>query len=106
MFAFFIFLFSFYETSLLNCYVYLKLAPWINSDALNVGWGFLLDSLTAVMCCVVTSVFFTVRLDSREYMAYDPHLLRFMSYLSLPTVFMLILVTTDNFIQMFVGWEG
>ncbi len=73
---------------------------------LNVDWGFLFDSLTVVMCCVVTFVSSIVHLYSTEYMAYDPHLPRFMSYLSLFTFFMLILVTADNFIQMFVGWEG
>jgi len=64
------------------------------------------DSLTVVMCCTVTFVSSIVHLYSTEYMAYDPHLSRFMSYLSLFTFFMLILVTADNFIQMFVGWEG
>ncbi len=105
-FAFFISLFAFYEVALLNCCVYVKLAPWINSEMLNVDWGFLFDSLTVVMCCVVTFVSSIVHLYSTEYMAHDPHLPRFMSYLSLFTFFMLILVTADNFIQMFVGWEG
>ena len=106
VFTFFISLFVFYEVSLLNCCVYIKFIPWINSEMLNVDWGFLFDSLTVVMCCVVTFVSSIVHLYSTEYMAYDPHLPRFMSYLSLFTFFMLILVTADNFIQMFVGWEG
>ena len=58
------------------------------------------------MLVVVTSISFLVHLYSTEYMSHDPHLPRFMSYLSLFTFFMLILVTADNFIQMFVGWEG
>lgn len=99
-------LFAFFEVALANCCVYIKLAPWINSELLNVDWGFMFDSLTVVMCCVVTFVSSIVHLYSTEYMAYDPHLSRFMSYLSLFTFFMLILVTADNFIQMFVGWEG
>ena len=99
-------LFAFYEVSLMGSCVYIKLVPWINSELLNVDWGFLFDSLTVVMCCVVTFVSSIVHLYSTEYMAYDPHLPRFMSYLSLFTFFMLILVTADNFIQMFVGWEG
>lgn len=99
-------LFAFYEVSLLGCCVYIKFVPWINSELLNVDWGFLFDSLTVVMCCVVTFVSSIVHLYSTEYMAHDPHLPRFMSYLSLFTFFMLILVTADNFIQMFVGWEG
>jgi NADH-ubiquinone oxidoreductase chain 5 len=96
-------LFAFFEVALANCCVYIKLAPWINSELLNVDWGFMFDALTVVMCCVVTFVSSIVHLYSTEYMAYDPHLSRFMSYLSLFTFFMLILVTADNFIQMFVG---
>jgi len=106
LFTFFLSILVFYEVSLLNCCVYVKLIPWINSEMLNVDWGFLFDSLTVVMCCVVTFVSSIVHLYSTEYMANDPHLSRFMSYLSLFTFFMLILVTADNFIQMFVGWEG
>ena len=106
LFTFFIALFIFYEVALLNCCVYIKFLPWINSEMLNVDWGFLFDSLTAIMCCVVTFVSSIVHIYSTEYMAYDPHLPRFMSYLSLFTFFMLILVTADNFVQMFVGWEG
>jgi NADH:ubiquinone oxidoreductase subunit 5 (subunit L)/multisubunit Na+/H+ antiporter MnhA subunit len=64
------------------------------------------DSLTVSMCVVVTFISFLVHLYSVEYMSHDPHLPRFMSYLSLFTFFMLILVTADNFLQMFVGWEG
>jgi len=104
--TFFLSLFAFYEVSLIGCCVYIKFVPWINSELLNVDWGFLFDSLTVVMCCVVTFVSSIVHLYSTEYMAHDPHLPRFMSYLSLFTFFMLILVTADNFIQMFVGWEG
>lgn len=104
--TFFLSLFAFYEVSLLGCCVYIKFVPWINSELLNVDWGFLFDSLTVVMCCVVTFVSSIVHLYSTEYMAHDPHLPRFMSYLSLFTFFMLILVTADNFVQMFVGWEG
>ena len=104
--TFLISFFAFYEVALIGCPVYIKLIPWINSEVLNVDWGFLFDSLTVVMCCVVTFVSTLVHLYSTEYMAHDPHLPRFMSYLSLFTFFMLILVTADNFVQMFVGWEG
>lgn len=95
--------FIFFEVSLMDCCTYIKLVKWIDSELLNVDWGFLFDSLTATMCCVVTFVSFLVHLYSTEYMAHDPHLPRFMSYLSLFTFFMLILVTADNFVQMFVG---
>lgn len=58
------------------------------------------------MLIVVTTISFFVHLYSISYMGHDPHLQRFLSYLSLFTFFMLILVTADNFLQMFVGWEG
>lgn len=104
--SFLISTFVFFEVALTGCCVYIKLATWVDSDALNVDWGFMFDSLTASMCVIVTFVSFLVHLYSTEYMAADPHLSRFMSYLSLFTFFMLILVTADNFVQMFVGWEG
>jgi NADH-ubiquinone oxidoreductase chain 5 len=99
-------LFVFYEVSLVGCFVYVKLAIWISSEVLHVDWGFMFDSLAASMCVVVTFISLLVHLYSIEYMSHDPHLPRFMSYLSLFTFFMLILVTADNFLQMFVGWEG
>lgn len=104
--SFLISLFVFYEVALSGCFVYIKLTTWISSELLNIDWGFMFDSLTAIMCVVVTFISFLVHLYSTEYMSHDPHLARFMSYLSLFTFFMLILVTADNFVQMFVGWEG
>nr|QDA21741.1 NADH dehydrogenase subunit 5 [Proschkinia sp. SZCZR1824] len=104
--SFCISLFVFYEVALSRCCVYVKLSPWINSEVLNVDWGFLFDSLTVSMCVIVTFISFLVHLYSTDYMSHDPHISRFMSYLSLFTFFMLILVTADNFVQMFVGWEG
>jgi NADH-ubiquinone oxidoreductase chain 5 len=98
--------FAFYEVGLMGSPVYIQLATWVSSEVLLVNWGFLFDSLTVVMCIVVTFVSSLVHLYSIEYMSHDPHLPRFMSYLSLFTFFMLILVTADNFIQMFLGWEG
>ena len=106
IFSFICSFFGFYEVALLESVVYIKLIPWIDSEVLNIDWGFMFDTLTVVMCCVVTFISSLVHLYSIEYMAYDPHLSRFMSYLSLFTFFMLILVTADNFVQMFVGWEG
>jgi NADH-ubiquinone oxidoreductase chain 5 len=98
--------FAFYEVAIVGCPVYIKLFTWINSEMLHVDWGFLFDTLTVIMCCVVTFVSSLVHIYSTEYMSHDPHLSRFMSYLSLFTFFMLILVTADNYVQMFVGWEG
>ena len=103
-FSFLISIFLFYEVAITGCNVYIRLFTWIDSELLHVDWGFLFDSLTVTMCCVVTFVSFLVHVYSVEYMLNDPHLSRFMSYLSLFTFFMLILVTADNFIQMFVGW--
>ena len=79
---------------------------WVASDTLCINWSFCFDSLTSIMLIVVTSVSTSVHVYSLEYMQNDPHLLRFMSYLSLFTFFMLLLVSSNNFLQMFVGWEG
>lgn len=84
----------------------LIISPWIICDALEVNWELYCDNLTLSMVCVVTSVSTLVHLYASEYMENDPHLQRFMCYLSLFTFFMLVLVTAGNFIQMFVGWEG
>ena len=104
--SFFLSLFAFYEVGLMGSPVYIRLATWVSSEVLLINWGFLFDSLTVVMCIVVTFISSLVHLYSVEYMSHDPHLPRFMSYLSLFTFFMLILVTADNYIQMFLGWEG
>jgi proton-translocating NADH-quinone oxidoreductase chain L len=79
---------------------------WMRSERLRVKWGLLYDSLTVVMCVVVTRVSSLVHRYSIEYMGGDPHQPRFMAYLSLFTFFMLVLVTGDNRVQRFVGWEG
>ena len=88
-----------------TCYK-LILTPWITTDVLIVNWGFLFDSITIIMLLVVNFISLLVHLYSLEYMKNDPNINKFLSYLSLFTFFMLILVTADNFIQMFVGWEG
>jgi proton-translocating NADH-quinone oxidoreductase chain L len=98
--------FAFYEVGFSGSPCYVKLLTWFNSEYLCADWGFQFDSLTVVMLIVVTFISSLVHLYSTEYMSHDPHLPRFMSYLSLFTFFMLILVTADNFVQLFVGWEG
>ena len=105
-FSFLLSLLIFFEVALMGSCTYIKLTVWIDSGLFQVDWGFLFDSLTAVMCCVVTFISSLVHIYSVEYMSHDPHRSRFMSYLSLFTFFMLILVTADNYIQMFLGWEG
>jgi NADH-ubiquinone oxidoreductase chain 5 len=104
--SFLLSLFAFYEVGLMGSFVYIKVASWISSEILHIDWGFMYDSLTVIMCCVVTFISCLIHLYSTEYMSHDPHLPRFMSYLSLFTFFMLMLVTADNFVQMFIGWEG
>ena len=79
---------------------------WIHSGGLNVDWSLRVDSLTAVMLVVVTSVSALVHLYSWGYMAEDDSQPRFFAYLSLFTFMMLMLVTADSLIQMFFGWEG
>jgi NADH-quinone oxidoreductase subunit L len=82
------------------------LANWFTSGALKVDWALRVDSLTAVMLVVVTTVSSLVHLYSVGYMHEDPHRPRFFAYLSLFTFAMLMLVTADNLVQMFFGWEG
>jgi NADH-quinone oxidoreductase subunit L len=82
------------------------IATWINSGTLDVNWTMKIDSLSSVMLVVVTSVSALVHIYSIGYMSHDPHKPRFMAYLSLFTFAMLMLVTSDNFIQLFFGWEG
>jgi len=82
------------------------IATWISSGTLDVNWSMKIDALSAVMLVVVTSVSSLVHIYSIGYMTHDPHKQRFMSYLSLFTFAMLMLVTSDNFIQLFFGWEG
>ena len=86
--------------------VAVKLFAWMNSGTLDVSWMLRVDTLTAVMLIVVTGVSSMVHVYSIGYMAEDPSIPRFMSYLSLFTFFMLMLVTSDNLVQLFFGWEG
>jgi NADH-quinone oxidoreductase subunit L len=84
----------------------IALFPWINSGDLQVAWSLRVDTLTAVMLVVVNTVSSLVHLYSIGYMDQDPHRPRFFSYLSLFTFAMLMLVTADNLVQLFFGWEG
>ena len=79
---------------------------FIHSGALTADWALRIDALTAVMLVVVTTVSALVHVYSIGYMAHDPHRPRFFAYLSLFTFAMLMLVTADNLLQMFFGWEG
>jgi NADH-quinone oxidoreductase subunit L len=82
------------------------IATWISSGTLDVNWSIKVDALSSVMLVVVTLVSSLVHIYSIGYMSHDPHKPRFMAYLSLFTFAMLTLVTSDNFLQLFFGWEG
>ena len=81
----FISFFAFYEVGFLASPCYIKFLPWFNLEFFNADWGFMFDSLTVIMLIVVTFISSLVHLYSTEYMSHDPHLPRFMSYLSLFT---------------------
>ena len=83
-----------------------RLMNWISSGTFEVDWALRFDTLTAVMVIVVTVVSTCVHIYSVGYMSHDPSKARFMAYLSLFTFAMLMLVTADNLVQLFFGWEG
>jgi NADH-quinone oxidoreductase subunit L len=85
---------------------HVPVANWFTSGKLAVAWALRIDTLTAVMLVVVTTVSFLVHVYSIGYMADDPSIPRFFAYLSLFTFSMLMLVTADNLVQLFFGWEG
>ena len=96
----------FFEVGFNNIPVSIKVFKWIDSELLEIWWGFNFDSLTVSMLIPVLIVSFLVHVYSIGYMSNDPHNQRFFSYLSLFTFMMIILVTANNFLLMFVGWEG
>ena len=104
--SFFCSLYIFYEVILSSSSVLIPLWVFINIDIYNINLGFFFDSLTSFMLCIITCISLFVQIFSISYMSHDPYLTRFMSYLSLFTFFMIILVTADNYFQLFVGWEG
>ncbi|RTL54513.1 MAG: NADH-quinone oxidoreductase subunit L [Bradyrhizobiaceae bacterium] len=97
---------TFVNVGLLHQDLRVELLPWINSGDLKIAWTLRVDTLTAVMLVVVTTVSSLVHLYSTGYMHEDPNRPRFMAYLSLFTFAMLMLVTADNLVQLFFGWEG
>tara|TARA_X000001036_G_scaffold426560_1_gene454098 strand:- start:125 stop:2029 length:1905 start_codon:yes stop_codon:yes gene_type:complete len=98
--------FIFYDGLVNDNYGNYLVFEWINSGNLNVNWSIKIDPLSSIMIMVVTSVSALVHIYSIGYMGHDPHKPRFMSYLSLFTFSMLCLVVSDNFLQLFFGWEG
>jgi proton-conducting membrane transporter/NADH-ubiquinone oxidoreductase (complex I) subunit 5/LAGLIDADG DNA endonuclease family protein len=97
---------AFIEVGLNNIPVRIDLFRWIDAEHLNIHWAFNFDSLTVSMLIPVLIVSSLVHVYSIGYMSHDPHNQRFFSYLSLFTFMMIILVTGDNYLVMFVGWEG
>ncbi|WP_436641819.1 NADH-quinone oxidoreductase subunit L [Microbaculum sp. FT89] len=97
---------AFFDVGLKDGDVQVSVLPWISSGSLSVDWAFRIDTLTAVMLVVVTTVSALVHVYSIGYMSHDPNRPRFFAYLSLFTFAMLMLVTADNFLQLFFGWEG
>ena len=86
--------------------IHIIITRWINIESLSVSWAIYVDQLTAIMFILVTFVSAVVHLYSLGYMKDDKNLPKFLSYLSLFTFFMLALVSSDNFLQLFFGWEG
>ena len=86
--------------------MHIVIAEWISLDTLHINWSLYVDQMTAIMFVLVTSVSAVVHIYSLGYMADDKNLPKFLSYLSLFTFFMLALVSADNFVQLFFGWEG
>jgi len=85
---------------------FMPIQTWFDCELFAVTIGGYYDTLSAVMLCVVTFVSLAVHIYSLEYMKNDMHLQRFLCYLSMFTFFMIVLVTSNNFIQLFTGWEG
>jgi len=99
-------IFIFYEIGLCQSLVVVEIYEWIVLYENTIYFGLLFDTLTSVMLLLISLISFVVHLFSLDYMKNDPYLCRFLSYLSLFTFFMEFLVTSDNFLQMFIGWEG
>jgi NADH-ubiquinone oxidoreductase chain 5 len=96
----------FYEVGLCKYTCFVDLGTWFTVGVLNLNWIFLFDSITITMLLLVCFVSLCVHVYSIDYMNGDPHIIRFLGYLSLFTFFMLFLVTSGNFVQLFFGWEG
>lgn len=99
-------LYIFYHVGIKGHIIHLIIHKWLTVGQIDVNWAIYIDSLSCIMLLVVTSVSAVVHIYSLGYMKDDSELTKFLSYLSLFTFFMIILVLADNFLQLFVGWEG
>jgi heme/copper-type cytochrome/quinol oxidase subunit 4 len=97
---------AFYEVVYNYSIVYIDLGYWLNLTHIQIGWSFIFDSITVSMLFIITLISFLVHFYSIYYMYTDKHYPRFMAYLSLFTFFMILLVTSNNLLLMFFGWEG
>jgi len=95
-----------FNNSLLGKVKEINVGRWIETDLLLISWNFHFDNASLVMISLVSFISSLVHLYSYEYMKNDPHIIRFFSYLSFFTFFMLLLVSSSNLVQLFVGWEG
>ena len=96
----------FYNVLVSHSYSNNEIFTWIDSGKMIVNWSINIDPLTSIMLVVVCLISSLVHIYSIGYMSHDPHIPRFMSFLSLFTFAMIVLVTADNFLQLFFGWEG
>ena len=96
----------FYESNIENSTTFIKGGRWVDYNWFINMWGLQFDPLVTNMLFIVTAVSAIVHIYSTNYLGQDPHLPRFMCYLSLFTFFMVFLVSSDNFLQFFIGWEG
>jgi len=99
-------IFLFYEICCLRSTCYVDLLTWLNVDYLFIQYNLIFDPLTAVMLLVINIISLFAHIYSIDYMGSDAHFNRFMAYLSLFTFCMLVLVTANNLLQLFIGWEG
>lgn len=97
---------AFYDVVVAGNVQTITVMEWVRSGSLDFNWAFKIDTLTAVMLVVVNVVSALIHIYSIGYMSHDPHNPRFFAYLSLFTFAMLMLVTADNLVQMYFGWEG
>lgn len=93
----------FYEVCLRHTACYVIVCDWLALEHVEIHWGFIFDSLSSSMLIVVTTISVCAHIYSYEYLSTDPHRVRFVSYLSLFTFFMLLLLVSDNALQLFVG---
>lgn len=101
--ALFVSFFIFYEVGINKYICFLDLGPWFHIGLLKLNWVFVFDSITSAMLLLVVFVSFLVHIYSMDYMNGDPHIVRFLGYLSLFTFFMLMLITAGTFVQLFLG---